>query len=397
MLHDLKIAFFLATRSIRRGNISTLTVTLLIMMLSVINLLFMPSLLDGMDYKSQLQTVEMQFGHVVVEPKEGLNSLTSINALEKSIQAFPEVAGYSSQYILPGTLKFEDRTKSFPVIFINPHDDSTVTKVHESMVEGTYLSKLDTDEIIMGKEVSGTYEPTFESDSLGGVIVGDWITITYPSGLQKDYKVKGVYDTGDIGANMVVYLNRKELGNIGLDDTEASRMTIRLTDESLERPFITRLTEIGINHDVYRSRDRSGVVLTQVFNVMKAIMITIALLISIATLFIVIYINAVNKRKLIATIKAIGVNRKIIILSFVLQSMFYALAGIVLGLGILYLILVPYFRNNPLELPFGMVSLMVRPESVILDCSIFIGFAILGGLIPAYQIVKENIIEAMRK
>jgi putative ABC transport system permease protein len=114
------------------------------------------------------------------------------------------------------------------------------------------------------------------------------------------------------------------------------------------------------------------------------------------TLFIVIYINAMTNRKIIAIIKAVGVDNDTIVFSYVLQSVFFAICGIIFGLLILHLVVEPYFLANPLDVPFGLCSIYIKNSLTIRYLSYFILFSIVTGFIPAYQVVKQNIIETMR-
>jgi len=67
------------------------------------------------------------------------------------------------------------------------------------MIAGSYLGKGDTGEIIIGKIIAG--DPTIPAEEefysyLGGVRVGDSITVEFGNGYTKDYRVKGIFSTG---------------------------------------------------------------------------------------------------------------------------------------------------------------------------------------------------------
>lgn len=396
MLTDIKTAFFMATREIKRGNKGTVIVTVFIMTLAVLNLLFMPCLLDGMDHKNKLQVIDAKFGHVVIEPKEGDSLILNPRSLQKKINSFNEVQGVSLQYSVGATLYYNDKSLGRSITFIDPIDEDSVTTIAESIVEGSYLSKLDTDEILIGSESAGTHNPIDISNSLGGIATGDYVEIKYNNGIIKKYRVKGIYKTNFINADYSLFLNNKEMENIFGTNDRADTILIRLKKENMEYDFIKKLTQIGIGEDIFNSRDRAGLEISQIFSIIKMILAIIAILVSVTTLFIVIYIDAINKRKIIAVINAIGVNRKIIIYSFIFQSIFYSVSGILIGLFLLYYLIVPYFIANPFMMPFGAVSLLVETEVVVNRMIALIVTAIIAGFVPAYQVTKQNIVEAMR-
>jgi putative ABC transport system permease protein len=62
---------------------------------------------------------------------------------------------------------YKDKSGAWAVRSINPDDEITVTTIHNFMIDGEYLSRLDTDEIILGKEIPGGYGGDLEHLSLG--------------------------------------------------------------------------------------------------------------------------------------------------------------------------------------------------------------------------------------
>src|SRR6185295_15628837 len=71
------------------------------------------------------------------------------------------------------------------------------------------------------------------------------------------------------------------------------------------------------------------------------------------TIFIVIFINAVTRRKYIGIMKGIGISERAIEISYIIQSIFYAVLGGLLGMIIVYALLVPFFDAYPLNFPFS--------------------------------------------
>ncbi|MBN2368420.1 FtsX-like permease family protein, partial [Candidatus Woesearchaeota archaeon] len=255
----------------------------------------------------------------------------------------------------------------------------------------------DTDYILVGKEVSGTYNPVHSSDgALGGAYAGDKIMFQFDENLSKVFKIKGVFGTGfpdtDFNSFITVRAYEELYGKL----EKATRIKIKLTGSGMEDTFEQKLIDMGIQGDISAGSELAGMEMTDAFTIIKTIMAVVAILVSMTTLFIVIYINAVNRRKLIAIIKAIGVKRRIVIISFMLQSLFYALSGVVFGMIVLYSVLVPYFAANPLMMPFGTVPLYVKLHSILPLLIAFVVFSLITGFVPAYQVANRNIIETMR-
>src|SRR5690606_5412184 len=68
---------------------------------------------------------------------------------------------------------------------------------------------------------------------------------------------------------------------------------------------------------------------------------SIGLAVSSITIFIVIFINAITRRKFIGILKGIGISNKSIEASYVFQSIFYAVIGSAIGFAFLYGFLEP--------------------------------------------------------
>ncbi|MBN2367930.1 hypothetical protein JXC34_02850, partial [Candidatus Woesearchaeota archaeon] len=139
MLKDLKLAFFLALRSIRRGSKGTLIVTIIIMTLSIVNLFFMPALIDTINDRINEQIVDTLYGHVVIEPKEGDDYLANPVSILKKIHSLPEVVSATAEYDIGATFEFGDRSGGIGLTVIDPQEEMTFTNVHDSLLEGDYL------------------------------------------------------------------------------------------------------------------------------------------------------------------------------------------------------------------------------------------------------------------
>jgi len=82
------------------------------------------------------------------------------------------------------------------------------------MVAGSYLGEADTGEIIIGKPMAGDASVRQEDEfqpSLGGVRVGDSITVEYGNGYTKDYRVKGIYYTGWSPVDNAAFVTRTDM------------------------------------------------------------------------------------------------------------------------------------------------------------------------------------------
>ncbi|HMK16093.1 MAG TPA: ABC transporter permease, partial [Methanomicrobiales archaeon] len=211
---ELKVALFLAWRSLLRGNRTSTVMTVIIIALCFTNMIFLPGLFNGIGQSITAQIVDYEVGNVLVSPRAGDQYITDLDATLSLINSLPGVERATPHYTKGATLKYRDRILSVGVRAISPSDEKYVSPLYTKMIAGTYLGDGDTGEIIMGKTVAGDASVRQEDEfqpSLGGVRTGDSITIEYGNGYTNDYRVKGIFFTGWSQADSTVYTTMSDM------------------------------------------------------------------------------------------------------------------------------------------------------------------------------------------
>jgi ABC-type antimicrobial peptide transport system permease subunit len=131
------------------------------------------------------------------------------------------------------------------------------------------------------------------------------------------------------------------------------------------------------------------------FGVLGNMIGAIGIAVASITIFIVIFINAVTRRKFIGIMKGIGVSSQAIQISYMLQSLFYALSGSLFGTILLYAVLVPLFAKNPINFPFSDGILVAEPMGTFIRFSILLIVTLIAGFIPARMIVRKNTLDSI--
>jgi putative ABC transport system permease protein len=122
---------------------------------------------------------------------------------------------------------------------------------------------------------------------------------------------------------------------------------------------------------------------------------SIALVVATITIFIVVFINAVTKRKFIGIMKAIGISPFAIQFSYVLQAFFYGAVGSFIGSVFTFGFLKPYFAAHPINFPFSDGILVVTAYGAAIRIAILIVVTLLAGYVPAKIIVRRNTLDAI--
>ena len=405
LANDLRVAFFLVFKAITRGNKYTLILTILVTTLAFINIIFTSSIMNGAISKAYQQAQENYVSNIVILPVVDDKYVNQVQQLKTKINTLPGVVSSSSRYAQSGMIRYDPgkdnldvREKAWNIKSINPSEEVKVTSLQNYMVAGRYLEENDRDQIIMGKEISGGYGASFQISSLKGAQVGDEVTIAYGNGVSRDYKIKGVYNTYFPLADLSVFVTEKEMESVLGVHNRASEVLIKTDGSVPERVYIDRLRMMGIEKEQINVwMDFIGYIsgLTQTFDIIKGIVTTIGLLVAGITIFIVIFIATINRRRQIGILKAIGMKERIIVMSYIFQAAFYASLGIIAGEIIIHAFLIPYFIQYPLPMPIGMVSLVLVRQDMIFGIVSMIVVSMVSGFIPSWMVTRQNIIKAI--
>ena len=403
--NDLRVAVFLVYKAITRGNKFTLILTILVTTLAFINIIFTSAIMNGAISKAYQQAQENYVSNIVILPIVDEKYVTQVQQLKTSINTLPGVVSCSSRYAQSGMIRYDPekdnqdvREKAWNIKSINPDEEVKVTSLQNYLVAGRYLEENDRDQIIMGKEISGGYGASFQISSLKGARVGDEVSVAYGNGVKRDYKIKGIYNTYFPLADLNVFVTEKEMESVLGVHNRASEVLIKTDGSVPERVYIDRLRMMGIEKEQINVwMDFIGYIsgLTQTFDIIKSIVTTIGLLVAGVTIFIVIFIATINRRRQIGILKAIGMKERIIVMSYIFQAAFYASLGIIAGEIIIHALLIPYFIRNPLPMPIGMVSLVLVRQDMIFGIVSMIVVSMVSGFIPSWMVTRQNIIKAI--
>jgi putative ABC transport system permease protein len=145
----------------------------------------------------------------------------------------------------------------------------------------------------------------------------------------------------------------------------------------------------------YTARLATVGTLVSAFDIIALIVSVISILVAAITIFVMIYVNAVSKRRQIGILKAIGIKESIIEVSYIIQSLFYAIWGVIFGLMIIFWLVIPFLAVRPIPMPFGDASLVYTSIGIIINISSLIISGILAGFIPAKIVAREDILKSI--
>lgn len=407
MKKDFKLAFYLGYKSIINGHKNIIILMIFILSLAFVNLIFISALLNGVTSTLDSQVIDNATGNIVISPQEEPsreNFIINTTELRQRIETIPGVLSTVVHYNLLATFAY-DKNKdgqykygSWPVIGINPEEEPELTGIHSHIIEGNYLQGLGINDIILGADIAGGHGIGEEVDSLGGVQIGEKITVSYGNGISKQYNLVGIFKAKSMFVDQNAYITKKEAQSVlHLGDDRASQILIKLDKNIDENKLIEEIQVIAPKLKVRKWVEYSSAMnaVPKSFDLIGILIGAVGLVVAAVTIFMLIYVNTINKRRQIGILKAIGIKEKVIIGSYVIQAFFYVVSGIILGSIIMFFFVEPYFIKNPLSLAIGDVSLSVKKIQVVNSIFSLLVAALVAGFVPAWRVVKENILKAI--
>ncbi|MFA5747292.1 MAG: FtsX-like permease family protein [Candidatus Paceibacterota bacterium] len=405
-LESVKTAFFIAYKSIVKGNRSTSALLIFVLSLSFLELMFITGILGGLTNGIVQTVVNTSTSHIEIMPQEEptvKNYIEHQEELRRDIEAIPGVIATARHYTLGGSFSYDKeksgkfKTVSAQIYGIDPDQEKKVSTIADYIIDGKYLDGLSTDEILLGAGLAGGYGLPQPND-LGGVRAGDKVQVAYSNGIVRSYTVKGVYNVVIGTITNAAFITSKEADSILSTYNEASEVLVKVDQSgaALDK-YVSEIKKVAPNLVVKKYTDIISIIgtLLDAFDLISYIVSIISIVVAAITIFVLIYVSAVNKRRQIGILKAIGIKENTIVLSYVFQSLFYAVCGIIVGLVLLFGILSPAIREHPLRLPFGNVYLVYTGWRVVISVISLLLAGFFGGLIPARIVARENILKAI--
>lgn len=410
--NNIYLAFFLAIRQVRRSSIGTTALIIFVMTLTFLNLVVVRGVLVGLIQSSTNVYKTKYAGDVIISVLPKKDYIENSPSIIEIVKGLPWTSSYTYRYAesgkVEGTYKeridYTDKANIAGGIVagIDPIMEDKTTGLSKSLIEGSYLTKEDTESILIGANLLKKYLP-IESPGLSvleNVGVGSKVRLTV-GGNTKEVTIKGVIKSKVGELDQRIFILDSVLRNlIGRSDYNVDEIAIKIKPDANALIVKEALISSGVSNTarVQTSEEALPKFLKDIkdtFGLLGNVIGSIGLVVASITIFIVIYINAITRRKFIGILKGIGIESSVIEISYIIQSVFYAIMGVLVGLLILYGFLVPYVDANPINFPFSDGILVAEVPNTLLRAGLLLIATIFAGYIPARLVVKQNTLDAI--
>lgn len=411
-LLNIRIGFFLAKRQIRRSSKWTTVLIIFVMFFTFLNLVVVSGILVGL-IQGAIDAVRTHYtSDVIISTLNNKTYIENSPEIVSIIKSLPQVEAFTARYLEGGTLEANYKTRTdekekantaaASITGIDPTAEDSVTGLSKFIVEGEYLTSHDYDQVLVGSFLIEKYLPIDSPgfSTLRNVSPGTKIRIKV-HGVEREVTVKGIIKAKVDEVSMRVFMIDSQLKSIiGRNDYNVDEISIKLkpgVDPSIVRDILKRN---GIDHvakvQTYTDAQPKFIKdMVDTFALLGNMLSSIGLVVASITIFIVIFINAITRRKFIGILKGIGINERAIEISYILQSFFYAFCGSLIGIIVLYFFLQPAIAAHPIDFPFSDGILVAPIGGTILRVVLLMITTVIAGFIPARMIVRKNTLDSI--
>jgi len=388
------------------------------MFLTFLNVVVVRGVLIGLPIGASISYEKEYAGQVLITP---LSDQRHIDRTRQIESVLPTIAGYdahTSRYLASATVRanYERPPKESllpdqvgaALVGIDPVAEDAVTGLRDLVIEGRYLTEEDTTGILIGSQLLERYAGNTPesggtpetSGSIEDVYPGDTVRLVI-NGTTGEYTLVGVLE-GKVGENArrVFMLDNQLRKVLGRSTDKKDEIAVRLEPDADAKRFVAALAASGFGDFaiVQTARQSQGQFLddiTATFDGLGTGIGFVGITVAAITVFIMIFIVALNRQKQIGILKGIGINRLAIESSYVFLSIVYALVGIVLGILVLYFVIAPYIDAHPIDFPFADGVLVAPWDDTLWRSMVLVATTLIAGYVPARMIVQKNTINAI--
>jgi len=408
----IRVGLFLAIRQVKRSSKWTTLLITFIMTLTFLNLVVVSGILVGLIEGATVAVRERHIGDLAVsrlKEKEYIERSTKIIA---AIAASPDVESYTERYLQGATVEanYKTRRKETDLIEstgtvlagINPAREDKATGLSSRVIEGSYLEPGDYDKVLLGSNLLIKYLG-FESTAmpaLKDVEIGSKVRIKF-NDITREMTVKGIIKSKVDDIDRRIYMTDSQLRSMsGRTDYNVGEIAIKLKKGVDANKVKQDLVAQGLDHFATIQTFEEGEpkflkAIKQTFAMLGSMISAIGLVVACITIFIVIFINAITRRKFIGILKGIGIDSMAIEFAYVCQSLLYALVGTLIGFVIVFGFLKPFFDAHPINFPFSDGILVATIPGTLTRAGLLFVATLVAGYIPARMVVKQNTLDAI--
>jgi putative ABC transport system permease protein len=398
-VRSLRVALFLAGRTLARGNVGVSALTVMALLFIYVDLLFVPSLIQGAVDKVNEQLVDTLTSDLQITPAHGSRDIGGVAEYLAQIRATDDVAAATATYRVGTEISHGDESNVWSVDAIDPASYGQVFKTPERLAEGAFSDEPTAGSIVLGIQIAGADDQRLRgyATSLKTVHAGDTVAVMLLSARAETLTVTGIFNDQFLFADQKAYVPQRWAETVLPTIHDRATAIFVRTDGPASRELIARLRALRSDVNLHTPDEIGGAIKDEVatFKLINDILRVITLAVALIAVFIVTYVDLSNRRRQIGIERAIGIKPAAVIVSYVLKAVLYATVGIGLGAIAFVQVAAPLVERRPFEFPFGPATLGIRAEEMWRNALILVVVAAVSAAIPAWRAMRMRILDAI--
>jgi len=397
-LISLKSAFFLAWKNISK-NKSKVFLTIFIISLGFISSIIIYGVLIDIGNNLEQDYIDTSFGDIILEPFEHNAKIENTPNILDKINTLPDIEGAAAISKVSGRLyDKEDNYIDTQILIVNPADFEKASSISSFLYEGDYLGKRASNDIFMGCLNLKSCSKFADSMPSIDLDIGKETEAQFSSGERVNLTLVGNYRHSFALVESINVMSEDTAQRIfsDYDKTKADVIIIRVQNKEITQQVIRELAFLGVDAKISDWKEKLAFYTQTVdsFNTIGNLSFLIGVIISAISVYIIVYINALNKKVQIGIMRAIGVRSKIISLSYTLQGLIYGILGSILGILLTFLMRF-YFILRPIHTSIGNLVPQVSTGTFVLVAIAIIIASTFTGYFASRRIIKRRILDSI--
>lgn len=411
-INTLRVGYFLAVAQIKRAGGLTTTLTIAVMVFSFLAQVFISGILIGLIEGSSVAFRAKFIGDALVTPLDKKQVIERTFDITKTLENNPAVRAYSVRYSGNAKLEFNDGTQSASdsentvsaiAYGVIPSREDATNKISENIVEGEYLSDSDpATYILVGADLLDRYSNTPDIlETLSGVYPGAKIKLTI-GGKVEEFTVKGITKGKVDSISRGVFMKQEALKRMTGNTTSDANNSIAIrgaypgAEYEIKQDLLSNDFDTYAKIQTYAEGEPAFVKdLKKLFGVLGTMFGSITLFVAAITVYIVISINTLTRRKYIGILKGIGIRGSAIELAYVIQSFLYAVIGVVVGSVLIFGVIKPFFDAHPIDFPFSDGILVATIPDTAIKALVLLVISIVAAYFASRSTIRQNTLDAI--
>jgi putative ABC transport system permease protein len=338
-----------AWRNIWRSKVRSLVI-ICALAIGILSGVFTWALYEGMVAQRINSAIKTEASHIQLHQKNYLENpdvkylINNADSIRIQIDSMAWVKAVTVRVIVNSMITSAETGSGVQVIGINPEDEKQVTNIYEKITDGGYFEGKGRNPIVIGKKMADKLNVNVRSKVV--------LTMQDMNGeiVRALFKVSGIYKiSNSMYEEMTVFVKKSDLTRlIGLDSNNGHEIAVLLQDDKTSDTMKDKIAKRYNNLDVKSWKD----ILPEVSLVEESLNISMYLILGIilfALLFGIIntMLMAVLERvKELGMLMAVGMNKTRVFIMIMLETLFLALTGCVIGIILGYLFAVLLMKTG---------------------------------------------------